>query len=169
MPFSLIPFLLLVIPMAEIAAFVIIGGQIGVAATLAMIVVTAIIGSVLLRVQGFGILNRIQAEMGANRVPARELVHGLMIMIAGVLLLTPGFITDTLGFLLFVPPLRDAAWSFLKSRIHVVNVAGQGASGNGFQPRRDGDSTVIDLDSDEFQRDPDPDSPWSDGKDDGHR
>lgn len=162
MPFSLIPFLLLVIPLAEIAAFVVIGGQIGVAATLAMIVVTAVIGSILLRVQGFGVLNRIQTEMGQNRVPARDLVHGLMIMIAGVLLLTPGFITDSLGFLLFVPPVRDAAWAFLKSRIKVVPFgAGQG-QGDGFEPRRPHDPTIIDLDAEEFQREPDPDSPWSD-------
>ena len=120
MPFALIPFLLLVIPIAEIAGFIIIGDLIGLWPTLGMILVTAIGGSILLRVQGFGILNRIQTEMRSNKVPAREMVHGVMIMIAGVLLLTPGFITDTLGFLLFVPPLRDWGWSLIKSRISVA-------------------------------------------------
>jgi UPF0716 protein FxsA len=103
MRFSFIPFLLLVIPLAEIAAFVVIGGQIGVWATLGMVLLTAAIGSFLLRWQGVGLFNKINTEMRANRVPGRELVHGVMILVAGVLLLTPGFVTDSLGFLLFVP------------------------------------------------------------------
>src|SRR5690606_20580036 len=102
MRFSLIPFLLLVVPLAEIAAFVVIGGQIGVWATLGMVLLTAILGSFLLRWQGVELFNRINAELRANRVPGRELVHGVMILVAGVLLLTPGFVTDSFGFLLFV-------------------------------------------------------------------
>ncbi|MEQ8402365.1 MAG: FxsA family protein [Roseitalea porphyridii] len=161
MPFSLIPFALLVIPLLEIAAFVVIGGQIGVFPTLALVVVTAIIGSILLRVQGFGLINRIQNEMNAGRVPARELVHGVMLLIAGVLLLTPGFVTDTAGFLLFVPPLRDAVWSFLRKRIVVVGPGGTraGPSEHRSDPR---DGQTIDLDEDDFIRDPDPDTPWGD-------
>lgn len=149
MPFSLIPFLLLAIPLAEIAAFVVIGGQIGVVATLAMIVVTAIIGSILLRVQGFSLIARIQAETDAGRIPGRELVHGVMILIAGVLLLTPGFITDTLGFLLFVPALRDLGWNLVKNRITVV-------SARGFSERqtwRREDGRTIDLNEDEYRTD----------------
>jgi len=164
MPFRLIPFFLLIIPIAEIAGFITIGGMIGLWPTLAMIVVTAIGGSILLRIQGFGILSRIQSDIGNNKVPARDLVHGVMIMIAGVLLLTPGFITDTLGFLLFVPQLRDAGWSFVKSRITVVSA---GAMPGYDGPRRPHDGAaragdVIDLDSDDYQREPDPDSPWQD-------
>lgn len=147
MPFSLVPFFLLAIPFAEIAAFVIIGGQIGVMATLAMVVVTAVIGSVLLRIQGFSLLNRIQAEMNAGRVPGRELVHGVMIMIAGILLLTPGFITDTLGFLLFIPAFRDLGWRLVKDRITVVS-AGGFAGQQGY--RRD-DGRTIDLGQDEYR------------------
>ena len=161
MPFSLIPFALLVIPLLEIAAFVVIGGQIGVFPTLALVVVTAIIGSILLRVQGFGLLNRIQNEMNAGRVPARELVHGVMLLLAGVLLLTPGFVTDAAGFLLFVPPVRDGVWAFLRRRVVVV---GPGGTGTGPQDRRPGagDGRTIDLDEDDFVRDPDPDTPWGD-------
>ena len=106
MPFSLIPFLLLVIPAAEIAVFILVGGQIGVLWTFAAILATAILGSILLRVQGFQIVNRLREETNAGRVPGRELGHGAMILVAGVLLLTPGFVTDALGFLLLVPPLR---------------------------------------------------------------
>lgn len=158
MRFSLIPFLLLVVPLAEIAAFVVIGGQIGVWATLGMVLLTAIIGSFLLRWQGVGLFNRINTEMRANRVPGRELVHGVMILVAGVLLLTPGFVTDSLGFLLFIPALRDLVWRAVKDRIVVQTMSG-GFSGSA---RRPGDSEgVVDLDEDEFKRNPDPSSPWS--------
>lgn len=172
MPFAAIPFLLLAVPIMEIAAFIVIGGQIGVLPTLGLIVVTAIIGSILLRVQGLGLLARIQEETRAGRVPGRELIHGVMILVAGVLLLTPGFVTDTLGFLLFVPAIRDAGWRLLRERIVVVaQSAGPGRRHGGDAgggDARGGDmrgDTVVDLDEAEFQRDPSPDSPWApDGK-----
>ena len=160
MRFSLIPFLLLVVPLAEIAAFVVIGGQIGVLATLAMVLVTAVIGSFLLRRQGIGLFNRINTEMRANRVPGRELVHGVMILVAGVLLLTPGFVTDTIGFLLFIPAIRDLVWRAVKDRIVVHTMTG-GFEGPG-GPRRSRDEGVVDLDEDEYRRNPDASSPWSD-------
>ena len=160
MRFSLIPFLLLVVPLAEIAAFVVIGGQIGVWATLGMVLLTAIIGSFLLRWQGVGLFNRINTEIRGNRVPGRELVHGVMILVAGVLLLTPGFVTDSLGFLLFVPAIRDLVWRSVKDRI-VVQTMSSGGFGQTARPRR-ADEGVVDLDEDEFQRNPDPSSPWSD-------
>lgn len=167
MRFSLIPLLLLVVPLAEIAAFVVIGGQIGVWATLGMVLLTAVIGSFLLRWQGIGLFNRINAEMRADRVPGRELVHGVMILVAGVLLLTPGFVTDSLGFLLFVPGFRDTVWRLLKDRIVVQGMSASfgsaqgsgGAPGTGRGPSRDG---VVDLDEDEYMRNPDSSSPWSD-------
>ncbi|MCC2113659.1 MAG: membrane protein FxsA [Hyphomicrobiales bacterium] len=163
-----LPFLLIVVPLMEIAAFVAIGGQIGVAATLALIVVTALIGSILLRIQGFGILARIQSEIAQDRLPGVELGHGAMILVAGVLLLTPGFITDALGFLLFVPAVRSAIWHAIRSRLDVV-VMGHGAP---FQdaPYRSptGNGPVVDLDEDDYTRTddggtPDPNSPWRNG------
>ncbi len=162
MPFSLIPVLLLAIPLLEIAAFVVIGGQIGVLATLGMVFVTAVIGSILLRVQGFGLLNKIRSETGQGHVPGRELVHGVMILIAGVLLLTPGFVTDTFGFLLFVPPIRDLGWRLIKDRIVIAGSQGfgkgDGHGGPGGPAGRGG--KTIDLDEDEFTSSGDPDSPW---------
>ncbi len=160
MPFSLIPFLLLIVPILEIGAFIVIGGEIGVFPTLGLIVVTAIIGTILLRIQGFGLLSKIQADMNAGKVPAREMIHGVMIMIAGVLLLTPGFVTDTCGFLLFVPLLRDAAWHFLKNKIKIVTPTSRSPFSE--KPRNDG--PTIDLSEDEFEREPNPDSPWNDDK-----
>jgi len=94
MHLGIIPFLLLFIPILEIAVFIMVGGQIGVASTLGMILVTAILGSILLRIQGISTLARIQEKSRDGAIPGKELVNGVMIMIAGVLLLTPGFVTD---------------------------------------------------------------------------
>lgn len=158
MPFSIIPFLLLVIPILEIAVFIVIGQQIGVFMTLALILVTAVIGTFLLRMQGFSILSRIRRETEAGRLPGRDLGDGAMILVAGILLLTPGFVTDTIGFLLFVPQIRDLIWGFLRTRID-VKVAGSGPRGNSGQKR---DETVVDLDPENFSERPNPDSPWRD-------
>lgn len=159
MRFSFIPFLLLVIPLAEIAAFVVIGGQIGVWATLGMVLLTAAIGSFLLRWQGVGLFNKINTELRANRVPGRELVHGVMILVAGVLLLTPGFVTDSLGFLLFVPAFRDMVWRLVKDRIVVQTMSARHGGGPTGATRKSDD--VVDLGEDEFERQGDPSSPWS--------
>lgn len=154
MPFSLIPFLLLAIPAAEIAVFILVGGQIGVLWTFAAILATAILGSILLRVQGFQIVNRLREETNAGRVPGRELGHGAMILVAGVLLLTPGFVTDALGFLLFFPPFRDLIWGWAATRIRftgsVDGFADQfGKTGqNGGRNSRD---TVYDLDPEDYE------------------
>lgn len=185
MRFSLIPFVLLIVPLMEIAAFVLIGGQIGVWATLAMVVVTAIIGSFLLRWQGISLLRRIQGEMAAQRLPAKDLVRGAMLVIAGILLLTPGFVTDTIGFLLFVSPIQDIVWNFLKSKVNVVGpgmrggpngASSQNPGGSGQNPQGQyaaGPNTssgqtktrepIVDLDPDDY-RDNNPESPWADGR-----
>ena len=169
MPFAALPFLLLIIPILEIAVFIIVGSRIGVLATLAGIVLTAAIGSVLLRVQGFSILSRIQREVDQGRIPGRELGDGVMILVAGVLLLTPGFVTDAIGFALFVPAIRTLLWRALAARIVVTMASGDGRKWEGgFQ-----EEGVVDLDPGEFKEtgddnrdsdDPDMpsggDSPW---------
>ncbi|MEL6503222.1 MAG: FxsA family protein [Pseudomonadota bacterium] len=173
MRLAFIPFLLLIIPIMEIAAFIFIGGQIGIGWTLLMILVTAIGGTFLLRRQGMGLVNRVQTEMGEGRVPGQALGEGLMIIVAGVLLLTPGFITDALGFSLFVPQVRQGLWSLVASKI-VVTVPGGGQftardfekgppPGSPFDgPREDGqDGPVIDLDEENYTSSvKNPDSPW---------
>lgn len=161
MPFSLAPFVLLGLPVAEIAVFIVVGRHIGVLPTLGMVLLTAVLGSILLRVQGFGLLARMRQEVENRRVPGRELVHGLMILLAGVLLITPGFITDALGFLLFIPPVRDLAWRLLKDRIVVMTpFGGRTQPGAAREPPASG-RPVVDLETGEFRRDPDSSSPWS--------
>ena len=148
--------LLLIVPILEIATFIAVGGAIGIWWTLLMILVTAIIGTMLLRVQGLGLIARMQGEVRAGRVPARELVHGLMLALAGVLLLTPGFVTDAIGFALFVPPLRDAVWQLVRGRVTtsikagVASAAMGGMAGAGRRPR--GGRGTIDLDEDDYRR-----------------
>ncbi len=157
MRFSLIPFLLLVVPILEITVFILVGGEIGVVATLALIFLTAVIGSILLRIQGFAVLSRIRTEMEQNRLPGKELGNGAMILVAGVLLLTPGFVTDTIGFALFVPAVRSALWQFLAKNINIVSVGGYpNAQSAGNQNNED----VIDLDPDEYYGEPSKDTPW---------
>lgn len=157
---------LLLLPLLEIAGFVIVGREVGALATVGLVILSSVAGSLLLRHQGFGVMARVRAEMDAGRDPSRQLAHGAMIVLAAVLLIIPGFITDIFAILLLLPPVRDLAWRFLKSRI----VLATGFTGGGFRAR--GRDKVIDLDDSDFSRDddyprrPDHDSPWRRLKDD---
>lgn len=160
MRFPVIPLFLLALPFLEIAGFVIVGRQVGVLYTLGLVVAASILGATLLRIQGFGVMARIRKDMDAGRDPSRELANGMMILLAGVLLLIPGFVTDIIGLLLFLPPVRTLAWRFLKSRV-VISAGGFG----GFtRPGARSRGKTIDLDEDEYSAGPDaeprPDSPW---------
>lgn len=106
-------------PLVEIAVFIQVGGAIGLWPTLAVVVATAIAGTWLLRWQGMATLARAQDSLARQRFPAREVFDGFCLFFAGALLLTPGFVTDLLGFLLFVPWvrgwLRRIIWRYLRS------------------------------------------------------
>ncbi len=103
-------FLLLVaVPILEIALFIEIGGWLGLWPTIAVVILTAAIGTALLRVQGLAALGELQRRLGAGEDPSTTLALGAMILVAGVLLLTPGFFTDGVGFALLTPPVRAAA------------------------------------------------------------
>jgi UPF0716 protein FxsA len=78
--------------------------------TLALVLVTAVIGVILLRQQGFQILERVREDVNAGRTPAPAMADGVLVLVAGILLLTPGFVTDAIGLLLFVPAIRDWIW-----------------------------------------------------------
>ena len=151
MPFAIAPLFFLAMPLIEIAAFIIVGSQIGVLPTIGLTIATSVLGAVLLRVQGFGILSRMRTTMEAGGTPGRDLVHGLMVMVAGVLLILPGFVTDTIGLLLFIPAVRDLGWRFLKRRIVIVG----GEPNSGW--RRQRGPNTIDLDEDEYTKEPGPD------------
>ncbi|MBU2194193.1 MAG: membrane protein FxsA [Alphaproteobacteria bacterium] len=156
MRLSVLPLILLAMPFVEIAGFVVVGERIGVLPTLGLVIATGVLGAFLMRLQGFGVMNRIRAELEDGRDPGRELAHGVMILLAGVLLLIPGFVTDIVGVLLFLPPLRDLAWRFLRSRVVVRSGGFGGFSARGPAPR----GKTIDLDEDEYSAKRDDDSPW---------
>lgn len=110
MPVRIMPILFLIVPILEIAVFILVGQQIGLGWTLLLILLTAIAGTFLLRQQGFGVLNRIRDDVNAGRMPAAAMADGVLILVAGILLVTPGFVTDALGLLLFLPPFRAWIW-----------------------------------------------------------
>ncbi|PBB88036.1 MULTISPECIES: FxsA family protein [unclassified Mesorhizobium] len=162
---SFIPLFLLLLPLLEIAGFVIVGREVGALATVGLVILSTIAGSLLLRLQGFGVMARVRAEMDAGRDPSRQLAHGAMIVLAAILLIIPGFITDIIAILLLLPPVRDLAWRLLKNRIVMAT-----SFSGGFRARsRD---KTIDLDdsdysrADDYKRGPDHDSPWRRLKDD---
>lgn len=153
MRFPFVPLFILALPLIEIAGFVLVGRQIGVLPTLGLVILSGIGGSILLRIQSFGAMTRIRREMDARRDPSRELAHGVMILLAGILLLIPGFFTDILGLLLFLPPIRDLGWRLIKDRVVV--------SGNfGFTRSRGATEKTIDLEEGEYSKAANDDSPW---------
>ncbi|WP_299441943.1 FxsA family protein [uncultured Rhodospira sp.] len=137
------PFLMLLafigIPLLEIAVFIQVGGLIGLGATLVLVVLTAIAGTLLLRAQGLSTLGRARASLDRGEVPVREVFDGACLLVGGALLLTPGFVTDTLGFLLLLPPFRGFVLERLKrsGHLHVQTMGGFGtAPGGGPGPGR---------------------------------
>ena len=150
--------LFLIAPLIEIASFILVGQAIGVLPTLALIILAAFAGVVLLRYQGAGILRRLQNEAQRGMDPGRELVHGALLVVAAFLLIVPGFFGDIIGILLFLPFVRDLAWRLIKPRL----VVRSSFSEAGFRTNRPEDENVVDLGDDEYQREPDPNSPWRD-------
>ena len=110
-----------------------VGERIGIPATLVIVVVTAMVGASLVSRQGRAEFAALQASAVQGVVPTKELAHGAMILVAGVLLLTPGFFTDGVGFLLLTPPVRAAAIRFARSRITHVHASVH--MGGGFHRR----------------------------------
>ncbi|MCV0424717.1 MAG: FxsA family protein [Roseibium sp.] len=161
---------ILLLPLIEIAVFIWVGGLIGVIPTILLTVITALAGTIMLRQQGLSLLMRMQKELDAGRAPGNEVMQGAMIVLASIFLLIPGFVTDAIGLLLFIPPVREALAKFIISRSDVVIV--QGGPGG-----RKPDDHVVDLDEADWaeKKDGSEDrtsgngqpriSPWQDGSD----
>lgn len=107
------------VPLIEIGLFIQVGGAIGLWPTLIVVVATAMAGTALLRHQGLGALARLQDAMNRGETPLEPVFDGFCLLAAGALLLTPGFFTDGVGFLLFVPAFRRALRNFFAQRIQV--------------------------------------------------
>ena len=114
----------ILVPILELSLLLRIGSKIGFEATLAIILLTAFIGAILTRTQGSKALSSFRNALAAGKLPHREALDGLLILLAGAVLLTPGFLTDTAGFLLLFAPtraaIRDRLSAYLKKRIQII-------------------------------------------------
>jgi UPF0716 protein FxsA len=107
------------VPVVEIALFIQIGGFLGLFPTLAIVVLTAIVGTYLVREQGLSVLSQLQSRFREMNDPSEPLAHGAMILFSGALLLTPGFFTDFVGFLLLIPKVRISVFQKMKERVNI--------------------------------------------------
>lgn len=156
----------LLVPVIEIALFIKVGGLIGLWPTLAIVVSTAFLGTWLLRTQGRIAMGQLQRAFSELDDPTEPLAHGAMILVAGILLLTPGFFTDALGFALLLPPVRVAVFRYLSSRVTVTSF--QMGTRTTYTRHPGGQGDIIDGEFTEVNPKPDPDAPpsgWVEGPD----
>jgi UPF0716 protein FxsA len=112
----LLALLFIVVPLAELYVILQVGQAIGVLDTLVLLIVISVVGAWLAKREGLGVLRRIQRSIEAGRVPGTELIDGFLILLAGALMLTPGFVTDCLAILLLLPPVRVVVRRQLRRR-----------------------------------------------------
>ena len=113
-----------VVPLVELFLLVKLGTVIGIGATVLIVICTGVLGAWLARWQGLGVLRRLTDDLNEGRLPADALIDGLLILIAGAVLLTPGLITDALGFLLLVPQGRAVVRKTIAARLATRTEAG---------------------------------------------
>lgn len=142
--------LLIGVPILEIAVFIEVGGLLGLFPTIALVVLPAIAGTALLRWQGLATLSRAQQGLERGVLPVAEVLDGLCLLLAGVLLLTPGFVTDAAGLVLFVPAFRRhlvrmaGRWLVASGRVHGSETGTGGANDGGNGPVIEGEFEVQD-------------------------
>lgn len=129
------------IPLIELVLFYRIGSLIGLGPTVATVILTGFLGAALTKRQGLQVLAKYQKALAEGRMPHAEVIEGLMILVAGAVLLTPGFLTDAIGFAMLIPPvravIRQFAGRYLKNRVN-VSVTGMGVDlGAGSSPGND--------------------------------
>lgn len=110
----------LLVPLIEIGLFIQVGGLIGLFPTLAIVIITAVIGTWLVRSQGLRAMGDLQGSFSRLEDPTTPLAHGAMILLAGALLLTPGFFTDAVGFALLTPAFRKMVLTYISRRVSVT-------------------------------------------------
>jgi UPF0716 protein FxsA len=163
MPLILIPVLLLLVPAVEIFVFIKVGQAIGAWKVVALVFLSAIAGAALLRYQSIGVIRRLDRDLKQGRTPDASLFDGFLIVVGGVLLIVPGFVTDVIGLLLMIPFVRRLVRNFIKSR---VTVGGFTINRGGFRRHRRGED-VVDLAPEDFHREAprDPPRPTIDHRD----
>ncbi|WP_424930318.1 FxsA family protein [Amaricoccus tamworthensis] len=133
------------VPILEIALFIQVGGAIGLWPTLLIVILTAIIGTTLMRIQGMQALTKLQRSLESGQDPVGPIAHGALILVSGILLLTPGFFTDATGFLLLIPAVRTKviAWGASHIALHAVSF---GTSRTTRTRRNPGNNSTIETD-----------------------
>lgn len=117
--FRLLFVLFIVIPIIEIAVLMQVGEILGLWPTIAIVIISAWLGAKYVRQQGLSTLNSVQTKMAQGQAPSDEIVTGLMLLVAGVFLVTPGFVTDIFGLSLLIPSVRNVIVSSVKSQLKV--------------------------------------------------
>jgi len=118
--------LFVIVPIIEIAVLMQVGSLIGAWPTVAIVIVTAWLGAKNVRAQGLSTVQNLQMKMAHGEMPSHEIVGGLLLLVAGVLLVTPGFVTDAFGLSLLVPQVRSALVSSVQQHIKTQPMAGAG-------------------------------------------
>lgn len=120
---GILALLFLVVPFLELFVILQVGRTIGALNTIGLLILVSVVGAWLVKREGLGVLRRAQLQMQRGRVPGNELVDGVLILFAGALLLTPGFLSDAAGILLLLPPVRFALRAFARRRLaHRIRV-----------------------------------------------
>jgi len=140
----------LLMPIVEIAIFIKVGQTIGLFPTLGLVIGATLLGGLLLRLQGLSVLNQMRGNLSRNEMPGRAIADGMMLGLAALLLVLPGFFSDFLALLLLLPPVRAFVYKTLASRIRVVQPAQYSTGPDPYDPRLNRQGT-IDLDEDEFR------------------
>ena len=141
---------LIVLPIIEIAIFIKVGQIIGLLPTLGLIIGAALLGGLLLRQQGLSVLGQLRSNVNTGRLPGRTIADAMMIGVAALFLVLPGFLSDIVALALLLPPVRGWIYAALASRVTVVETTGfrhEGPRGGG----RLGGEGTIDLDEDDYR------------------
>ena len=134
------PLLFIIIPVIEIYLLITVGGHIGALWTVLLVVTTAVIGVNLLRYQGFSTLRRAQQNMAKGAMPAMEMMEGLFLAVGGALLITPGFLTDSIGFLCLLPFTRRAIIRYIMANA-TLKMSGFSAQQGYYSPQQNNQSS----------------------------
>ena len=125
-PFVVLFLLLAVVPLTELFVLIKVGEQIGALATVGLVVFTAAAGTALIRYQGLRTMTSVREAVARGEVPAMQMVEGMALLVGGALLLTPGFLTDAIGFVLLIPPLRRTVIRRYLERVQTSQESGSG-------------------------------------------
>ncbi|WP_261816172.1 FxsA family protein [Vibrio gallicus] len=143
--FPILLLLFVLVPIVEISLFIQVGGFLGMWPTIMLVLLTAVVGASLVRSQGIATLLSVQSRMQQGEIPAQQILEGVMLAVAGVLLLTPGFMTDTLGMLVLLPKPRSIIARQLMARVKVNTMHGNMHSGfhSNFEQHKPQDGDVF--------------------------